>query len=72
MSLRDPSPDFLAALKDRLGPSGWRDPADALAYLEEPRGRWRGRAALVLRPASVEEVAAVVGMAAAARVGIVP
>ncbi len=41
-------------------------------HLEEPRGRFHGRAAAVLRPASVDDVAAAVRLCAAARVGIVP
>ena len=41
-------------------------------YLEEPRGRFAGHAAAVLRPASTEAVAAAVAICAAARVGIVP
>ncbi|WP_199258473.1 FAD-binding oxidoreductase [Paracoccus binzhouensis] len=42
------------------------------AYLEEPRGRYLGRAGLVAAPRSTDEVAAVVRACAAARVGIVP
>ena len=42
------------------------------AYLEEPRGRWRGRAGLVAAPRTTDEVAAVVRACAEARVGIVP
>lgn len=42
------------------------------AYLEEPRGRSRGRPGPLARPRSTEEAAAVVRACAAARVGIVP
>ncbi|MFT4014385.1 MAG: FAD-binding oxidoreductase [Paracoccus sp. (in: a-proteobacteria)] len=42
------------------------------AYLEEPRGRYHGRAGLVAAPRDVEEVAAVVRACARAGVGIVP
>ena len=42
------------------------------SYLDEPRGRFQGRAGLVAAPRSVDEVAAVVRACAAARVGIVP
>ena len=61
---------FLDALAARL-------PADRLhppepRFLEEPRGRWHGRAGAVARPAGVQEVAEVVRACAAARVGIVP
>lgn len=44
----------------------------APAYLEEPRGRYQGRAGLVAAPRTTEEVAAVVRACAEARVGIVP
>lgn len=44
----------------------------APAYLEEPRGRWRGQAGLVAAPRDLDEVAAVVRACVAARVGIVP
>ncbi|MCR8723977.1 FAD-binding oxidoreductase [Frigidibacter sp. ROC022] len=42
------------------------------AYLEEPRGIWRGHAGAVALPATVGEVSVIVGLAAQARVGIVP
>ncbi|KRW93450.1 FAD-binding oxidoreductase [Paracoccus sp. MKU1] len=42
------------------------------AYLEEPRGRYLGRAGLVAAPRSTDEVAAVVRACAEARVAIVP
>jgi len=41
-------------------------------YLEEPRGRWQGRAGVVVAPDSVEQVSAVMGLATAARVPVVP
>ena len=44
----------------------------APAYLEEPRGRYRGRAGLIAAPRTVDEVAAVVRACADARVPIVP
>ena len=72
ISLIDPPDAFLDALKERLGPNGWRDPADAPGHLVEPRGKARGRAALILRPQSTDEVAAIVRDCAASRVGVVP
>jgi FAD/FMN-containing dehydrogenase len=62
--------DFVAALAAGL-PPGTIHPADA-RHLEEPRGRWRGQAACVAAPDSVEGVAAVVRACASERVGIVP
>ncbi len=49
--------------------------ADAAAmapFLQEPRGMFHGKAALVVRPASTDEVARVVAACAAAKVAIVP
>ena len=60
----------LERLAAALGPGGVV-PVEP-RYLEEPRGRLRGRAAAVLRPRTVDEVATVVAICAAARVGIVP
>ena len=42
------------------------------AYLDEPRGRWRGISGVVAAPRNTDEVAAVVRACAGARVGIVP
>ncbi|WEF23703.1 FAD-binding oxidoreductase [Paracoccus sp. S3-43] len=44
----------------------------APAYLEEPRGRYRGRAGLVAAPRDTEEVAAVIRACAQAGVAVVP
>ncbi len=48
------------------------EPADQAPFLTEWRDRWTGRAALVLRPGSTDEVAAIVRLAAETRVGLVP
>lgn len=61
---------FLDALSARL-PAGTLRPAEP-RHLEEPRGRWHGRAGAVARPARVEEVAEIIRACAAARVGVVP
>lgn len=63
----EPADDRLAA---RLPEGVLREVSDA--YLEEPRGRFRGRAGLVAAPRDAEEVAAVVRACRAARVAIVP
>ena len=70
--LNDPTPALLDTLRDRLGPSGWLAPEDAPAWLEEPRGKWHGQAALIARPANTAEVVEVVRACAEARVGLVP
>jgi D-lactate dehydrogenase (cytochrome) len=60
-------------LKAAVGPKGWIDAeADKAPYLVDARELYRGRTPLVLRPASTEEVAAIVGVCASAGVGIVP
>ncbi len=41
-------------------------------YLEEPRGRWRGRAGAVVAPATAEEVSLILKLATARRVPVVP
>ncbi|MFT3975102.1 MAG: FAD-binding oxidoreductase [Amaricoccus sp.] len=61
---------FVVRLAEALGPDSVRPPEPR--YLEEPRGRYLGQAAAVLRPASTEAVARAVRLCAEARVGIVP
>ena len=48
------------------------DPAAMAPYLHEERGLYHGKAALVLRPGSTAEVAAIVTACATARISIVP
>lgn len=48
------------------------DPADMLPYLVEPRGLFEGRTDLVLFPGSTEEVSAILALASAAHIAIVP
>ncbi|MEM9404145.1 MAG: FAD-binding oxidoreductase [Pseudomonadota bacterium] len=60
-------------LKTIVGPSGWVDDVDALEpHLTEWRGTWRGRTALMVRPATTEQVAAVVRACRESSVAIVP
>ncbi|MEM7723984.1 MAG: FAD-binding oxidoreductase [Pseudomonadota bacterium] len=42
------------------------------AYLEEPRGRWHGRAAVVVAPAHVDEVATVLRHCSETRTPVIP
>ncbi|HEY0130008.1 MAG TPA: FAD-binding oxidoreductase [Allosphingosinicella sp.] len=71
--LRAPSPALLDSLESLLGPRGFTRDADALEpWLSDWRGRYRGRAAALLSPASAAEVQAIVGRCAEARVGLVP
>ena len=55
-----------------VGPAGIVAPADAAAQLTDERKLYRGAAALVVRPANVEQVASVVRTCHDARLGIVP
>lgn len=64
---------ILETLRGLLGPSGvLSEPAELLPYEEDWRGRYRGEALCVARPADTAEVAAVVRACAAAAVPIVP
>ena len=66
-------PEALAALKELLGPGGYLDgPADVEPFLSDFRGLYRGTTPLVDLPSSTAQVAALVRLCAAARIGIVP
>ena len=63
----------LQRIKDVVGPLGFiADPHDEEPYLTEARRLYRGATRLVVRPASTEEVAAVVKICADAGLAIVP
>lgn len=68
--LNDADEGFLAALEAQL-PSGTLRPAKQ-QYLEEPRGRYRGRAGALACPASTDDVATILRHAHQARIGVVP
>lgn len=55
-----------------LGPKGVVASEDASAYLTEWRDKFKGRAALIARPATVDEVSQILKIANAAGIGIVP
>ncbi|MCS6932542.1 MAG: FAD-binding oxidoreductase [Acetobacteraceae bacterium] len=66
-------PGLLDALAARLGPRGVSaDPADLVPLSTDWRGLFRGRAALLLRPASTEDCAEAVRLCAEAGLAIVP
>ena len=70
---RAPSKPFLDRLAVLLGPKGLTTDADVMApWLTDWRGKYRGRAAAMLSPASTEEVAAVVRLCAEEQVALVP
>lgn len=72
-----PRPADFETLRERLraivGDAGLMEDADAVApLLVEPRGLYRGAAAVVVRPASTDEVSAVVKVCVEAGVAITP
>jgi len=67
------SPPFLADLAALLGPRGFTTDPDLLApWLTDWRGRYTGRALGLASPANAEEVAALVRLAAAHGIPLVP
>ncbi|MGA7741423.1 MAG: FAD-binding oxidoreductase [Polyangia bacterium] len=70
---RPPDKATLERLKQIVGPAGWSEDPDTLApHLVEWRSRFQGKTPLMLKPASVAEVGAIVRVCAEAEVGIVP
>lgn len=68
-----PSPELIAHFAAIVGPQhALTDPDAQSPYLREWRDKYVGRAALVLRPGSTDEVAAIVKLAAQHRLAIVP
>jgi FAD/FMN-containing dehydrogenase len=72
--LAQPVPsDVIARLKSAAGAKGYlEDPADVAPYCKSWRDDWLGKVPLVLRPQTTEQVAAIVGVCAAATVPIIP
>ena len=62
--------DFLTRLAAILPPQAIRYVTPA--YLEEPRGRWQGRALAIVAPASVDEVSAVLGLCSQTGTPVIP
>ena len=68
-----PSADTLRRLAAITGPAYALTDRQAMQpYLSEPRQRWHGRAAMVLRPRSTAEVAAILAVADETATAIVP
>ena len=70
MTLNPADPAFEAALRADLSPDVFRQVEPR--YLEEPRGLYRGQAAILALPRTVDEVAKLIRHANAARVGVIP
>ncbi|PIE12619.1 MAG: hydroxyacid dehydrogenase [Rhodobacterales bacterium] len=64
------TPQFTETLRGVLPARTFRPVTPA--YLEEPRGKWMGQAALILAPETTEQVAIALRAANAARVPVVP
>ncbi|WP_223422359.1 FAD-binding oxidoreductase [Tateyamaria pelophila] len=71
-SFNAPGSQVLHDLKAVVGDEGWKPAADGARYFEDPRGRFKGRASLIVLPDSTEQVAQVVRICNDAKVGIVP
>jgi len=70
---RPPSASLLDTLKNLLGTKGYTADPDAMApWLTDWRGKYHGRTAAMLSPATTEEVAAIVRLCTDARVALVP
>ena len=71
--LSAPSQAALDRIKAALGKKGWTDaPEDMAPHLIEPRGLYHGKAALLARPASTEQVSAVIAICNEYRIPVVP
>ena len=70
MTLNPADPAFADSLRDTLDARAFRELEPR--YLEEPRGAWAGTAGLVLAPADVAGVSAILRRAEEARVPVVP
>lgn len=70
---RKPSPSALAELRGVVGDGGWRDtPQDLEPYLHDHRRLFHGASPLVLLPASVMQVAAILRICSREQIAIVP
>lgn len=70
MTLNPADPAFEAALRADLSPDVFRKAEPR--YLEEPRGLYRGQAAVLALPRTVDEVSRLIWHANAAHVGVIP
>ena len=68
-----PDVNALSELRSILGPKGYSDDQDVISpWLTDWRGRFTGAAAALLSPATTEEVAAIVRVAAKYGLSLVP
>ncbi len=71
--LQNPSATAVERIKAAVGSKGWTADSAAIApLLLEERGHYRGRTALLVRPASTAEVAEIIRICAETRTPVVP
>jgi FAD/FMN-containing dehydrogenase len=71
--IKPPTPETLAAFASIVGTKGvLTTEADKAPYLEEWRGLWHGKTAMVLRPSSTTQISEILKIANAAHCAIVP
>lgn len=67
------TPDTLARLKAATGPNGFSEnPAEIAPHLEEWRTKYKGRSSLLLKPATTDQVAAILTICNETKTAIVP
>ena len=65
--------DVAARLKEAVGPKGFtEDPAEIAPHLDEWRSKYKGRATLMLRPATTAEVSAILAICNESGTPVVP
>ncbi len=67
-----PDKNALDAIRTIVGSKGVIEPEDAAPFLAERRARWPGKAAMIVCPATTQEVADVVKICAAHNIAITP
>ena len=68
----DPNPQILDRIRKIVGERGVFDGDERAPFLSEWRGRWPGEAALIVAPASTEEVSEIVKICADHNIAITP
>ncbi len=71
-AFNQPDDALLEKLKHLLGSAGWTSGREATRHFEDPRGRFEGKACLIVMPETTAQVSEIVKMCNAAKVGIVP
>ena len=65
--------DAIARLKQAAGPKGWsEDAAEIAPHLQEWRGKYKGRSALLLKPQATAQVSAILAICNETKTPIVP